>query len=106
MLSLTDSSARIVDESEGGDRRGFLTKFGAALLGATAAQLVRARAADAHPPAQCWGLNSCAHHGGHCPGIGGQCCWTVCYNGSVYRCCDHFLSSIGWCTCAYRIMNC
>ena len=94
------------DTELGSGRRKFTARLGAAILGATAAQLFRANAADAHPPGGCVGFNSCAHHGGYCPGISqGSCCWVICYGGSVYRCCDHFING-STCICRYRIMNC
>jgi hypothetical protein len=90
-------------------RKGFLTRFGVAIVGASASSVLasrrRAFAVVPFAPACCYGLDQCGS--GNCPSSPqGNCCWycNKCTNGraQVYQCCDQYPSS-GSCICAYYV---
>jgi len=93
-------------------RGGFLNRIGAAVVGASAANLIatRTKAFASHmPPACCYGMDSCTYAGCNCPDwVGGDCCWvctTELPDCKTWRCCDRF-DLCGGCICPYLVCNC
>jgi hypothetical protein len=86
-------------------RRRFLRTLGLALFGVATGMVASQQAAGAAPtPSPCYGFPRCPQckkrgsrivcthpkcgpTAGYCPG--GTGCWTNCYNGTLYNCCDY-----------------
>lgn len=103
------TAASVDMDSDRLGRRGLLARFGAALVGASAASLLKMKRAEAHClPVGCSGGHGCICHGGCPPGPTGGCCWTYVdeVNCRVYRCCDLYCPDTTLGVCRYLVCYC
>ena len=94
-------------------RRQFLRRVGAGVIAASAASLVKTKAAEASfcaPPGMCGPITGCSCNGGGCPpGPTGGCCWTYITETPqcrTYKCCDVYCANGVYGICRYVVCNC
>jgi hypothetical protein len=104
----------IIEDQPRQDRRGLLTRIGAATMAASMATVIRtkrAEAASCNPPGypNCHGHPGCSCNGGGCGTTPhGGCCWAYVDDIScrVYKCCDVTCANGVLGICRYLVCHC